>query len=1068
MSKGMLARGPLDMASITCPVVTRTGLAKSEYIEELDMCAVGQKSILHPSPAEMPKSRVTWTFSAIFSLCLVLLSWPVVLTSRAKAPPEILSRNSLADPPRQSNNLTNVVQWDNYTLFVNDQRILLYSGEFHAFRLPVPDLWLDIFQKMKAAGLNGVSIYTHWGLSNPAPGVLDFNDWRDLQPLFDAAKEAGIFIVLRPGPYINAETTAGGIAHWVTSQVAGELRTNASDFKAAWTPYIQAIIKAAVPNQITNGGPIIAVQIDNEYTQNPPPRAEYFAQLEEAYRSGGVVVPLTYNDPNMGKNFINGTGAVDIYGMDSYPQLFDCSNPETWNPVVPNYHQYHEASNPNQPWYMPEFQGGSFDPWAGPGYDACAVLTGPQFQDVFYKQNWASNAKLMSFYMLYGGTSWGGLPFPGVYTSYDYGASIRENRALSDKFDELKRQGLFLRSSPEFRKTDWIGDSSTGGVSVNGSGAFVTFLRNPDSGAGFYIARQNDSTSTAKTDFRITVETSAGTVTLPQTLDSIVLDGRQSKVLVTDYAFGASRLLYSTAGIFFAGTIGSRDVLYLFGDSTQSHEAALLLVGTSTVKATTSNVTISTDSNSKMSTITVLPGVAGLVTVWESDTQMVLYSDSVTAATFWAPVIPGSSALAHYWQFGSNETVLVGGPYLVRNATINNQELALTGDLNASVPLTVIAPNNVRTVSWNGVVIPQDSGATGETSIFQGRLDRKLTSNAVHIPTLSKWKFADSLPEIHPTFDDASWITANHTSTNSISPPLYGDGRVLYGCDYGFCENIVLWRGHFSASGDETSVNLSITGGSAFAASVWINDVFIKSTSGNSSTPMTDEVYNFPPGSVVTGKDNVITIIQDNMGLDESSLTAEQSKSPRGISGFKLNNGNFKIWKVQGKLGGYTDYPDKTRGILNEGGLFGERQGWHLPGFDTSHWQTRALADGLPNGSAGVGFFVTTFNLQVPSGTDVPMSFVFDQHSQPFRALLFVNGWNYGKRVGNLGPQVKFPVHQGLLNYNGNNTVAVALWGLEANATLTPKLSLVADGFIDGGVGPIATNNPGWSPRNSG
>jgi hypothetical protein len=67
---------------------------------------------------------------------------------------------------------------------------------------------------------------------------------------------------------------------------------------------------------------------------------------------------------------------------------------------------------------------------------------------------------------------------------------------LSPKFDELKRQGLFLRSSPEFRKTDWIGDSSTGGVFVNGSDAFVTFLRNPDSGAGFYIARQNDSTST--------------------------------------------------------------------------------------------------------------------------------------------------------------------------------------------------------------------------------------------------------------------------------------------------------------------------------------------------------------------------------------------------------------------------------------------------------------------------------------------------------------------------------------------------------------------------------------------
>ena len=90
-------------------------------------------------------------------------------------------------------------------------------------------------------------------------------------------------------------------------------------------------------------------------------------------------------------------------------------------------------------------------------------------------------------------------------------------------------------------------------------------------------------------------------------------------------------------------------------------------------------------------------------------------------------------------------------------------------------------------------------------------------------------------------------------------------------------------------------------------------------------------------------------------------------------------------------------YPDKTRGVLNEGGLFGERQGWHLPGFDTSSWVSRSLSQGLPDGKAGVGFFVTTFNLNVPKETDVLMSFVFDNVNQPYRALLFVNGWQFGK-----------------------------------------------------------------------
>ena len=82
------------------------------------------------------------------------------------------------------------------------------------------------------------------------------------------------------------------------------------------------------------------------------------------------------------------------------------------------------------------------------------------------------------------------------------------------------------------------------------------------------------------------------------------------------------------------------------------------------------------------------------------------------------------------------------------------------------------------------------------------------------------------------------------------------------------------------------------------------------------------------------------------------------------------------------------------RGIFNEGGTFGERSGWHLPGFDTSKWQSRSLSQGLPNDTAGVGFFVTTFDLDVPRGNDVPLSFVFDNGNlgQPYRAFLFVNG----------------------------------------------------------------------------
>ncbi|ESK91113.1 glycoside hydrolase family 35 protein [Moniliophthora roreri MCA 2997] len=676
----------------------------------------------------------------------------------------------------------------------------------------------------------------------------------------------------------------------------------------------------------------------------------------------------------------------------------------------------------------------------------------------------------------------------GVYTSYDYGSAITESRMLTAKFSELKLQSMFLRSSPEFYKTDWIGDTFTGlsegaVISMNNTPpAFVTLLRNPDSGAGFWIVRQNDSTSTATATFRLNVTTAdSSSFQLPDVVP-ITLSGRRSKVIVTDYAFGAnSRALYSTAQIFFAGVIDGRDVLLLHGDSREEHLAAIRFTGTpNPFAAPPLNVRITASASSNNETlISFLEGIEGLITVYDSDTQLILFADSETVKTFWSPIIATTTSdldpFANFWSFGTNQSILVGGPYLVRTASISDSgELALRGDLNVTegagdVMLSVIAPKSVSSISWNGQSVSFTTFSEPSsiiTAIIPGPANPHVTG--ITIPQLSEWKSSDSLPEIRADFDDSSWVEANHTTTN-IPAMLYGDGRVLYPCDYGFCENIVLYRGHFNGTADTKSVNLSINGGEAFAASVWLNDVFLNTTFGNSTVgnPViieTDQVYTFPEGVILEGEDNVITIVQDNMGFDEAEVNSNSMKTPRGVRGFKLNKGEFTTWKVQGKIGGYTNFPDKVRGVLNEGGTFGERKGWHLPGFDTSSWETRNLSEGLPGSQPGVGFFVNTFELNIPAGNDVMLSFTFEEKfGQPYRAYLFVNGWMMGKRIGNIGPQAKFPVHQGILDYNGRNTVAVALWAKLPNVTVAPQLSLTLDGVFEGGVGVIKVNNPVWS-----
>lgn len=178
------------------------------------------------------------------------------------------------------------------------------------------------------------------------------------------------------------------------------------------------------------------------------------------------------------------------------------------------------------------------------------------------------------------------------------------------------------------------------------------------------------------------------------------------------------------------------------------------------------------------------------MTVYDSDTQLVLFADTDTATTFWSPLIAGSASdpLRNYWQFGTNTSILVGGPYLVRNATISGSTLALRGDLNTSAMLTVIAPKSVKSITWNGQRVDGDLSAASDLSsqgAFVGTLQTSVTAKGISVPKLTGWKFNDSLPEITKGFDDSSWITANHTTTNIPLKPYYGDGRILYGCDYG-------------------------------------------------------------------------------------------------------------------------------------------------------------------------------------------------------------------------------------------------------------------------------------------
>ncbi len=389
------------------------------------------------------------------------------------------------------------VTYDGYSFLIDGRRTYLWSGEFHYFRLPSRDLWLDVLQKMKAAGFNAVSLYFDWGYHSPAPGVYDFTGVRDVDRLLDLADRVGLYVIARPGPYINAEVDGGGFPGWLSTK-AGNTRSADPAYLRYSDEWQTRIDRILARHQFTNGtGSVIEYQVENEYYNGGADGRRYMKHLEDKARADGITVPLVGNHQG---TFNSGDAALDVDAGDFYPQGFNCSSPAQWNPVP----DISSVRAPGKPVATAEFQGGAFDPWGGPGYDKCAQLVNDQFADVFYKQNIAVGATSQSFYMTYGGTNWGWLGIPENYTSYDYGAAIRETRRLDPKYGQDKLIGYFTQALAPLTKTDTLASPPTDDPEVTDTARI-----NPDTGTQFHVLRHTDSTATTTDSAHVTIDLGA-------------------------------------------------------------------------------------------------------------------------------------------------------------------------------------------------------------------------------------------------------------------------------------------------------------------------------------------------------------------------------------------------------------------------------------------------------------------------------------------------------------------------------------------------------------------------------
>jgi beta-galactosidase GanA len=923
------------------------------------------------------------------------------------------------------------VGYDHYSLTVDGQRILLWSGEFHYFRLPSPELWRDVLEKIRSAGFNGVSLYFDWAYHSPAPGVYDFTGVRDVDRLLRLTEELGLYVVARPGPYINAEVTGGGFPAWL-KQVPGRGRSNDPGYTAAYRDWLGHINPIIARHQVTRGGSVLLYNVENEYAVNTS--ADYMTDLQNQARAAGITVPITHNAccdaASWSSSWGSGPGAVQIPGVDDYPQSFECQTPDVWGPWGEGIT---ERLRDDSPVYAAEYQAGSIDVNRA-GYPACRELTGPSYMKFFYKNNIVtSGATAFSYYMAFGGTNWGWLAQPNdVNTSYDYGAAITESRQLTAKYDEFKRQGYFATTVAPLTKTDPVAAPASSNPAV-AAGARA----NPDTGTRFVLVKHADRASKTDDSTTLDLSTSDGRFSVP-----VRVNGRDAKILVAGYDLGGQRLVWSNSEIMTHAFIGGRDIGVLYGRNGEPGSTVLRYSSRPTVRVLDGTVASSYDpATGNLRLDYVHNGLARVEVSGGGRRPMLL-------------LLGTDEEAAKFWRLDTNAgTLLVRGTSLARSARVAGDTVLLRADTETDGEVEVFGPASARHLVSGGEAVHVHATPSGS---LLGRLPGP---DSVRLPEWTGWRVRTEAPESEMDFDDSRWTVADKTSSTSPLPPM--TLPVLYAGDYGIQYGHVWYRGRFTATGAETALSLNAITGKNGIYQVWLNGRYLGVANGGTQadtdpdnpTPNPNPGHGdfaIPTGLLAPGSTAVISVLVENMGHNDDWIANDvRFKQPRGLIGAAVVGAAPTIsWRIKGS----DALADPVRGPLNNGGLFGERAGWYLPDAPDRSWQRlRSPADGAL--TPGITWYRNTFRLDLPHGQDVSMGLRFGgDTTRPYRVLIFLNGWNIGQYINDIGPQRDFVLPAGLLREHGDNTLALAVISTNAAPGGPGPVSLVALGNQRGGA----------------
>ena len=295
------------------------------------------------------------------------------------------------------------------------------AGEMHYPRVPRAD-WRDRMRKLKAMGLNTLTTYVFWNLHEPSPGQYDFAGQNDLAEYLKEAQQEGLYVILRPGPYICAEWEFGGLPAWLLKDPSLEIRSRNPLYLAAVRRWFGTLGQVVHPLMLSQGGPIIAVQVENEYGAYGDDHA-YMEDIKSMLQASG-----------MGDGYLYTADGPSYFKGGALPEL----------PVVVNFGTGDaekafaalKSLRPDGPMMSGEFWDGWFDHWGDVHQHRSDAA---QEEDLKWMLDRGYSFNL---YMAEGGTSFGwmngansdGHTYEPDTTSYDYDAPIDERGVLRPKY----------------------------------------------------------------------------------------------------------------------------------------------------------------------------------------------------------------------------------------------------------------------------------------------------------------------------------------------------------------------------------------------------------------------------------------------------------------------------------------------------------------------------------------------------------------------------------------------------------------------------------------------------------